>query len=93
MKVRAKCPVLEAVQFTSKDEPLPKGVRCQEAKWGGGDYYQSFFNAKYGPIYKFYVETPEGMVEVKVGDWIVYGPAEIKMCFTDTVFKKMFDEV
>jgi hypothetical protein len=72
MKYRKKESV-EAVQFTNEANP-PDGIYREEGRWAGSFSDQSFFNHKYGPIYKYYVKTLEGPLEVKVGDWILTGP-------------------
>lgn len=75
VKFRRKPVVVEAFQFQGEHGPLPAGVRREEQSWLKGGYFddQSFLNEKYGPIYKFFVDTIEGPLEVKPGDWVVTG--------------------
>lgn len=93
MKFRKKPVIIEAVQFTGLPGPLPDGVRQEEARWGGGAEYQGFFNKKYGPIYKFYIDTLEGPMEVRVGDWIITGVKGERYPCKPDIFEMTYEPV
>ncbi|MBT2142730.1 MULTISPECIES: hypothetical protein [unclassified Rhodanobacter] len=93
MKFRKKPVVIDAVQFTEElrdahifdKEPLPKGVRAGAC-------------TSHPPTRKvwsahFYVATPEGRMEVTIGDWIITGvQGEHYPCKPD-IFAATYDRV
>jgi len=91
MRFRKKPVVIEAVQFTNPDGPLPDGMRRGEKKWGGGDAYQIDLNRKYGPIYGFFIDTLEGVMEVRVGDWIITGVKGEKYPCKPDIFEMTYE--
>lgn len=69
MKYRKKPIVVEAMQITEamilEKEPLPDGVREASKSWHPGD--QKVYS------YRLVVETLEGIMEARIGDWIITG--------------------
>jgi hypothetical protein len=93
MKFRRKPVTVDAVQFTNPDGPLPEGIRREEARWAGSWSDQSFFNKKYGSIYKFFVDTLEGPLEIKVGDWIVTGIVGERFPVKPDIFVQTYEPI
>ena len=91
MKFNHESGVVEAVQFVDSDAPLPNGVRRgEQAEWAGGPEWQSFFNKKYGAIYKYYVDTPEGPVRILLHDWVITKSNGNQYPCNDAAFKKAY---
>lgn len=87
--------LVDAVQFKQDDIEygrLPKGVvQGKEALYGGGD--QRFFREKYGPIYAYYVDTPNGQIVIRPGDWVVTLEDGSRYPYEGHVFEKLYEKL
>ena len=79
MKFRKKPIIVEAEKFY-QSEPM-KGVNCEIENFLGF------------PIQKFYIQTLEGKMEVKNGDWVITGvEGEMYPC-KPSIFEATYEAV
>ena len=71
MKVRKKPIMVEAIQFTRDmilNETYPKYVSLGRLEMSASPYLD-----KKIVDYRFYIETLEGKMDIKIGDWLITG--------------------
>jgi len=88
MKFRKRPVVIEAIQFIEAmlrgDEPLPPGVRIGMLEMGAPPH-------KWVVSYHCYIDTLEGPLQTKIGDWIITGVnGEHYPCKPD-IFEKTYE--
>jgi hypothetical protein len=89
MKYRKKPVIVEAVQFTKEmvleKEPIPEGVTMGHKSW----------HPARGEIgsYRYYIETMEGKMDVRIGDWIITGVKGEKYPCARDVFEMSYEAV
>lgn len=95
MKFRKKPVTIEAIQFTQAMadalEPPAGVIRGEEAKWAGDLSDQALLRNKYGPIFHWYIETLEGRMEVRVGDWVITGVKGEKYSCRADIFQETYE--
>lgn len=87
MKFRKKPIIVEAEQFDPINKhkiKLPDGV--EGIPCSGADNW-AYMGCR------FYIDTPEGRLEVKQGDWIITGIKGEKYPCKDDIFKKTYEPV
>ena len=88
MRYRKKPVVIEAVQFTEEMAKgmisLPEGV-CLGRRSLGPPSDCFLYN------YRFYIQTPEGSMNVEVGDWIITGIEGEKYPCKSAIFEKTYE--
>ncbi|MFC4727480.1 hypothetical protein [Coralloluteibacterium thermophilus] len=79
---RKKPVVIEAVQFTKAmaegHEPLPDGVQMAARNLAAGGQFPEYANdgkflTNYSTCHQHFIATPEGQMDVQIGDWIIRG--------------------
>jgi len=92
MRFRKKPVVVEAAQFTDENHE-PDGVRRERQPWPDDAQFGRQMDAKYGPMYKFFVDTLEGPMEAKVGDWIITNVKGEKYPCKPDIFELTYEPV
>ena len=95
IKVYRKTATVKAEQFDPENGVIPEGVFDKDFEHTTSDMIlQMMNNISTGvPVHNWHVETIEGDLEVKPGDWIATGVNGEHWSIADDVFKQTYAEL